>query len=191
MIGAVVSDIKQYFYCPRIIYYNYCLPVPRKITEKMTHGEEGHDIISLLERRRKLKEYGLDEGERRFNLFLESERMGLRGALDLLIIANDRYFPVEFKYTDKKVSLNHKCQLASYAFLVEDVLKVSVEVGFIYRVPQKDIVEVRIDDTLRSKVTEALNGIRKIVTSQALPKPTVDRGKCIDCEFRKYCRDIL
>lgn len=34
-----VSDLKQFIYCPRIVYYNYVMPVEKKTTYKMEHGK--------------------------------------------------------------------------------------------------------------------------------------------------------
>ncbi|MDI3281650.1 MAG: CRISPR-associated protein Cas4, partial [Bacillota bacterium] len=94
-----VTDIKQYFYCPRIVYFLHVLPVDRRPTAKMAYGKEEHLRLDALEKRRRLARYGLAEGERRFHVFLHSERWNLAGLLDLLIIAPGGYFPVEFKYS--------------------------------------------------------------------------------------------
>lgn len=32
MISIRVNDIKQYAYCPRIVFYQYCMPVEKKAT---------------------------------------------------------------------------------------------------------------------------------------------------------------
>ena len=34
----VVTDLKQYAYCPRVVYYTYCLPLLRPMTFKMERG---------------------------------------------------------------------------------------------------------------------------------------------------------
>ena len=94
-----VGDVKQYFYCPRIIYYTYCLPVPRPVTHPMQVGATEHEVLSVLERRRSLKRYGLNDGERRFHVPFRASSLGLTGVLDMLIITGERAFPVEFKHT--------------------------------------------------------------------------------------------
>ncbi len=33
-----VNDIKQYFYCPRVVFYQYSMPVEKKNTRKMELG---------------------------------------------------------------------------------------------------------------------------------------------------------
>ena len=80
-----VSDLKQYVYCPRILYYHACLPRVRPITYKMQAGINAQLPAEGRERRRSLRAYGLEQGQRHFNVPLVSERLGLRGQVDLVI----------------------------------------------------------------------------------------------------------
>ena len=107
-----VNDLKQFEYCPRIVFYNTVMPVERKITVKMERGKEEELRLDALENRRTLKRYELGSGERRFHLGLESVRLGLSGKLDLLIISPKGFFPVDFKYTRGRPHRNHLVQLA-------------------------------------------------------------------------------
>ncbi len=90
MMNLRVSDIKQYFYCPRIIYYTYCLPAPRPVTYPMQAGTVEHEALNVFERRRSLRRYGLDAGERRFHVSLKADALGLAGVLDMLIITQEQ-----------------------------------------------------------------------------------------------------
>ena len=79
MISLRVSDLKQYIYCPRILYFYYVLPVPRRVTRKMEYGKMEHIEIQQLEKRRGLKPYGIMEGKRSFQISLSSTRLGMHG----------------------------------------------------------------------------------------------------------------
>ena len=103
-----VSDIKQYFYCPRVVYHTYYTPVTRPTTHPMQIGAVQHERLSVLERRRTLSRYGLDAGSRKFHISLHAESLGLSGVLDLLIETEDGTFPVEFKDTTQRLNLNAK-----------------------------------------------------------------------------------
>src|ERR1035437_6055161 len=59
-----VNDLKQYAYCPRIVFYQYAMPVQHKATFKMDHGKAIEPRLEQLEQRRTLREYGLAEGMR-------------------------------------------------------------------------------------------------------------------------------
>ena len=84
-VSLAVTDLKQWVYCPRILYYHQCLPDVRPVTYKMEAGIEAGRAEEGREERRSLRAYGLAEGEREFNVPLASERLGLRGEIDLLI----------------------------------------------------------------------------------------------------------
>lgn len=185
-----VSDLKQYAYCPRIVYYQHVMPVDREPTYKMAHGKEAHVSLEALEKRRKLRAYGLDSGERIFNLWLHSERLGLSGKLDLLIRTKHGVYPVDFKFTEGRPHRNHFLQLAAYALLVEERYGVSVDRGFLYLIPSKRVVTVEITDTLKQEVLESLQRIREMVRREAIPPPTPVRARCTDCEYQNYCADI-
>lgn len=184
-----VTDIKQWYYCPRVVYFTYLMPVEKKITPKMRFGAEQHEIISALERRRKLKEYGISEGQRLFHVPLRSTHLGLSGLLDLLLITGSRYIPIEFKDTLRGVSMNHRYQLAGYALLIEENYACKVDQGFLYQIPTDRVNTIRLDDQLKSAVRNAVNDIHEMIATESMPQPTPQRGKCTDCEFLHFCGD--
>ena len=186
-----VSDIKQYFYCPRVVYHTYYTPVVRPTTHPMQIGAVQHEVLSVLERRRTLSRYGLDTGSRQFHISLHAESLGLSGVLDLLIQTEDEAFPVEFKSTTQRLNLNAKYQLTAYALMVEECLGKSVSQGFIYRIPTQRITAVPISETLRRRTLDAIKQIRRMLSDEWMPPPTPQRGKCVECEFRRFCADVL
>ena len=78
-----VTDLKQYTYCPRVVFYTYCLPLVRPTTYKMEAGIAAHGRGEKLERRRTLAAYGLEEGKRHFEVAVSSQELGLRGRVDM------------------------------------------------------------------------------------------------------------
>ena len=186
-----VSDLKQFMYCPRVVYLQYVLPVERKVTHKMEHGHLEHLELNRLERRRKLVEYGLDEGERRFHVPLHSDRLGLTGVLDLLLVTPRGYFPVEFKYSSRDPALNHKYQLTAYAVLVEETFQRPVRTGFLYMAPGKRIHPVDITENMRLHLRRMMGAIRRMVAEERMPARARSRGRCRDCEYRRFCGDVV
>src|SRR5205807_2565075 len=77
-----VTDLKQYTYCPRIVFYRYCLPRVRPITYSMQEGIRSHEEEENREERRSLRNYGMTQGERAFHLALQSTRLGLTGRVN-------------------------------------------------------------------------------------------------------------
>lgn len=186
-----VNDLKQYDYCPRVVYYQYVMPVERKATFKMEHGQSAEAHIDELERRRTLRRYALPDGHRHFHVWLTSEELGLSGKLDLLIESSSGWFPVDFKETIGPVRSNHLLQLCGYSLLVEEAHHCTVTEGFIYLIPGNRIGRVAITDQLRAETVAALDCIRDMVLLQRVPGPTPVIARCTDCEYRNYCGDVF
>jgi len=162
-----------------------------KSTYKMQRGHEAQSAIEALEKRRRLKEYGLLEGRRHFGSWLFSRKLGLSGKLDLLIETDDACFPVDFKYTTRRPHRNHSFQLAAYAALVEEKFRKPVPAGFIFLTIPDCVVRVPISDQLRSEVRGALSGIYKMIQTETFPEATSARARCTDCEYRNFCADVF
>jgi CRISPR-associated exonuclease Cas4 len=189
-----VSDLKQWVYCPRVWYYHHCLPDVRPITYKMQHGTEAGLHTEELEQRRSLRAFGLTRGERAFNVALRSERLGLRGAVDMVIDTDEagarELIPVDFK--ESKIAGEHfALQVAAYGLMLEEQHGLAVRRGFIYLAPLRRAEEIRIDKRLRKKAEVALAGMRRVITHETMPAPTTNLGKCASCEFRRFCNDVM
>lgn len=185
-----VTDIKQYIYCPRIIYYTYVCPVPKKTTYKMETGKIEHVSLDKLEKRRTLKRYNFQEGERVFHAYLKSDRLCLEGKLDMHIVSGKQYFPVEYKFTERKAALNHKYQLISYAMLLEDHYNTAIRYGLLYLVPKRDITEVEITSNARDFIRGTIDKIKNMIGSEKFPPQQRQYAKCRDCEYLPFCNDI-
>jgi CRISPR-associated exonuclease Cas4 len=186
-----VNDLKQFEYCPRIVFYNTVMPVERKSTVKMERGKEIELKLDALEARRTLRRYRLAEGERRYHVWLSSDRLGLSGKLDLLIVTPDACYPVDFKYTRDRPRRNHVLQLGGCALLVEDVMQMPVPAAFIYIAPANQLARIIVTPGLKDLVRTRLREIREMIGEQFLPEPTPVRARCEECEFRNYCGDVF
>jgi len=192
-----VTDLKQYTYCPRIVFYRYCLPRIRPTTVLMQEGILKHNEEDDREERRSLRNYGFTEGERFFHLALQSEQLGLSGRIDLVIAAPSRNATtaevcvVEYKYSEQKAGTHFKLQLAAYALLIEEAWNVSVKRGFIYSIPMKSVETIAITPQLRKKVVQTVTHIRQLVAQESMPEPPSAQGRCVTCEFRRFCNDVV
>lgn len=185
-----VTDVRQYFYCPRIVYYRLAQPLRRPTTYKMREGKLAQDRTADLERERSLQAYGLNAGARHFNVSLRSETIGLQGIVDMVIVTAEEAIPVEFKNTTQPPARNHSYQLAAYALLVEERWGLPVRRGFVYRMPLKEATAIRLTPALRQAVTGALVAMRRMVAQEAQPEPTEHVGRCVECEYRRFCGDV-
>ena len=192
-----VTDLKQFAYCRRVVFYTYCLPLVRPVTFKMERGAIAHRTASTKERRRSLRAYGLHRGERHFDVRLESPQLGLSGRIDMVIetdenqIGAKEIIPVEYKNSRREVGAHWKEQLAAYALMLEEAWKTPVRRGFVYHLPLRRAREVPITPRLRKGVREIIAQMREMVERQAMPPPPRSRRPCVECEFRRFCNDVL
>jgi len=187
-----VSDLKQFVYCPRIVYYTYCLPLLRPVTYKMEAGVEAHDKATADEHRRSLRAYGLAEGQRHFDVMLTSERLRFSGRIDMvIIIAATEAIPVDYKLSRHEPPEHYCMQLAAYAELLEENWQVKVRKGFIYRLPLRQAEAVPITTRRRASVRKQCVEMRRMITDQRMPEPTSKRARCVNCEFRRFCNDVF
>jgi CRISPR-associated exonuclease Cas4 len=192
-----VVDLKQYIYCPRIVYYHHCLPHIRPITYKMEAGLAAQAEEELRAARRSLRIYGLKRGECESNVYLESEGLGLRGQVDLVIKTDDNplgeveLIPVDYKLSRGQLGIHFKLQLVAYGLLLQEAHGLPVKRGFLYAIPQRRAIEVPFTPGLRTKLSQALVEMQEITSKEFMPAPTKQRAKCEVCEFRRFCNDVV
>jgi CRISPR-associated exonuclease Cas4 len=184
-----VTDLKQYAYCPRVVFYERCLPRIRPTTYKMEAGAEEHEDESKRSARRRLSRYAVSEGERIFDLRLSDHALGLSGLLDEVVLTASECIPVDFKLS-KQVSANHRLQLAAYGLLLEGHFGRPALRGYIHLMLSGKSVEVKLTAALKDKVRATLAALHEMVRAEKMPPPTPVRNSCFSCEFRRFCNDV-
>lgn len=190
-----VTDLKQFAYCPRVVYYEYCTPGLRPVTYKMSAGIAEQERVAGLEERRSLRAYGFQRGERHFNVTVTSAQLGYTGQVDMVIATSEeggrRLFPVDFKLSRREPGHHFKLQLAAYALLLEEAWQAPVDEGAIYLIPTKQVIKVKLTTRLRNDAVRHLAAVRDLLTAERMPPPTAQRSRCVNCEFRRFCNDVL
>lgn len=186
-----VTDLKQWAYCPRVIYYRYCLPLLCPETVKMQVSHRAHDREREREVRRSLAAYGLVEGERHFDVRLRSEEWGLTGRVDLVIETAAEVIPVDYKASRRQPGTHFRLQLAAYGVLCEEVWGKPARRGFLYLIPLRRAEEVPLAEGIRRRMTRAVREIRQMVEGEVMPSPLRGRAKCVTCEYRRFCNDMV
>lgn len=187
-----ITDLKQYIYCPRILYYHACLPDIRPVTYTMERGIQAHDKERQKANRRSLAMYHQDQaitGQRHFDLALQAPDLGLTGRLDEVVDTGETLIPVDYK-NSRHIAEHFKLQLAAYALLIESALGLKVPYGFLYLIPTRKTEQIKLTPALRKKVHATLADMRQIADTERMPPPTEARQKCPGCEFRRFCNDV-
>lgn len=185
------TELRQFHYCPRVVFFERCTPISRRQTILMMHGQEKHQAEQQRERRRQLSRYELTEGERQYNVKLTNEALGLTGEMDLLIVQDDRAFPVEFKHSRRPPTPGHKLQLCAYALLVEAELNLSVPHGYWFSSRTRERHTIAFDTRLRNRTKKAIETVRDLIQKERCPEPTKQVNKCLECELKNFCGDTL
>lgn len=189
-VWLTISDLKQFGYCPRIVYYQHRMAGIGKATFKMEEGRAAQAEIERLELRRTLRRYGLSEARRRFGVWLKSERYRLTGRIDLLLESDEEVSVVEFKLTETEPQKNHLLQLCGYGIMAEDVFQKRARRAFFYRIPDERVFEVELTDSLRQEVLKIVEEMRLSIVMGWLPEATEVRRRCEQCEYVNFCADV-
>lgn len=190
-----VTDLKQWTYCPRVVFYRYCLPRIRPITYSMQAGVQAHEEAISREERRSLRSYGLETGERFFDVALTSERLHLTARIDLVIRAQteqgEEGIVVDYKLSEREAGSHFKLQLAAYAVMLEEAWGIPVRRAFLYHIPQRQAEAIPITASLRQKVETTITAIHAAIAGELMPRPPARLGPCVSCEFRRFCNDVV
>jgi len=189
-VDLTVSDLKQWAYCPRIVYYGHVMGRMGRATWKMGEGKSAEDMFEKLEVRRRLAKYRLDGAERRFRVWLLDEELGLCGKADLLLCGSEEVAAVDFKLTSGMPGANHRMQLAGYSMLAERATGLVARRAFVYRIPDSRLFEFPVGEKERDAVRAAIGEIRRMCEVEELPAATDVRGRCVECEFQNFCGDV-
>ncbi len=186
--AITVTDVKQWGFCKRVVYFERCLPSIRPTTYHMKHGQRIHKEQPRHAIRRVLPKE-TPEGSREFGVRYYSPKLGLSGMLDELIRTPHSIIPVDYK-TTTSVAYNHKLQLACYALLIEDLEGVAVSMGYIYLVPKQKMVKIALNTELKEAVRHIIQDIFDMTTQERMPSATENPNLCGGCEFRRFCNDV-
>ncbi|MEM1548398.1 MAG: CRISPR-associated protein Cas4 [Thermoproteota archaeon] len=189
---VAATDIKQYHFCPRIIYFTRVLGVEERTTESEEEGREAHTEFHRKERRRTTLLGGktIKIEQKWTALRLKSEKLGLEGMVDMVVKTPEGYAIVEYKMTNmpKRIMPGHLYQAAAYAMLVEEVFKTIVRKLYVYYEKSGKFLEIPMTDTIRKHVVWTIGKIRNIIKEEKLP-PAKSSGKCKSCGYRWVCKE--
>jgi len=191
-----VTDIKQYVYCPRIVYFDRVLHATPVFGSQQEDSKELHEDYVKKELRRKDAIYYSLEfvgAEKLLFSSLSSSMLGLRGSVDCIIkTVTGEYVPVEYKImnSDKsRIHMQHKYQLVGYALLIEDNFGTLVRRGFVNYIPETLILQLEITPTMKSYVKRVLGHIKRIIKEEELPPIRVAKEKCTGgCGHKQTCK---
>lgn len=185
------NELRQYNYCPRVIFYERCTPVHRRETLRMQYGREAHDVENALEKQRSLQRYGLHEGKREFNVQMHAPSLELFGTADLIVTVGEETYPIEFKDSTRSPDLGHEMQLCAYGLLLEATRATRSPRGYWHSTRTRETFVIEFDAKLRKRTLAAITDINSFIKAERCPDPTPQVAKCFDCELKNFCADVF
>ncbi len=183
-----VNLIRQWTYCPRIVYYIELMDFPVTYPTWVKQGESFHKKEAHLWQRRNLSRFGLHEGK----LFLEhpvkSQEFSIHGVADMIIETEKEVFPVEFKLGSSEKRKGGVLQLVAYGIMAQENLGKECKFGFLAHGP-KNLQKIAMTEPLIKGVLEKTDEIRKMMNTGIKPDSPASESQCTNCEYLNYCND--
>lgn len=183
------SEIIQYLYCPRFIYFEKVLGIPQfeEKSYKAMRGRDLHDRKIRMNKDYLRKKIGVVDKYQ--EQYLTNSM--IRGIVDEVLFLDDgTAAPLDYKFAEykDKVFNTYQTQLACYAWLIEENFNKPVNRGFlVYTRSKNKIIDVMIEDTLKKEVKDAAGAIIEIIDRNRFPKATRYKKRCIECTYRNIC----
>ena len=190
-VFITVSDVMEYLFCPRFIYFMHCLGIPQHEEKryKVLKGRELHDAREKVNRnyiRKKLQCVRKDVA-----VYLVSRKFCLKGEVDeVLFLEDGTAAPLDYKFAEfkDKVYRTHKYQSALYGLMIADNYGVEVNRGFVCYTRSNHLVkEVKLSDKDFERAIALVNEVLEIIQKGFYPEATKNKVRCVDCTYRNIC----
>jgi CRISPR-associated exonuclease Cas4 len=186
-----ISDVLEYLFCPRFIYYMYCLDIPQYQEKrfKVLKGREVHETRKLTNRDYVRKKLNCFRKER--EIFIASKERHIKGIVDEVLFLDDgTAAPLEYKFAEykEKVFNTYKFQLVLQAFLIRENYKIEVNRAYLCYTRSNSLVkEIEISTSDFKKADKIIQEILDIIQKGLYPQTSKSSRKCIDCCYRNIC----
>ena len=190
-VSVTPSEIVEYLYCPRFIYFMNCLAIDQheELRYKVLEGRNVHEIKTRLNTDYLRKK--LDCVDKKIEVYMGSAELHIRGIVDEVIFFQDgSAAPLDYKFAEFKgqVFEPYKFQSIYYGLLIKENFNVDVCRGFICYTRSNNLLkEIQFEEKDYIYCREIIIDILNITQFGYFPKRTNEKGKCIDCCYRNIC----
>lgn len=191
MPNITASDVIEYLYCPRFIYFMYCLNISQQEENryKVQKGRQIHEIKAEINKSYLRKKLNVVKKE--INIPLNSEKYCIHGIVDEILFLNDgSASPFDYKFAEYKDKLfkTYKYQSCIYGLLIQENYNIPVNQGFICYVRSNNLVkEIEFNKKELDETIKIIFDILKIIETGIFPKKIKSARRCIDCCYKNIC----
>jgi CRISPR-associated exonuclease Cas4 len=186
-----ISDVLEYSFCPRFIYYMHCLDIPQHEEKrfKVIKGRSVHEEKRTTNPEYLRKKLGVVKKES--SVFIASKKYHIKGIVDeVLFMADGTAAPFEYKFAEykDKIFTTYRYQLVLHALMIKENYNIDVNRGFICYVRSNNLIkQVGIGPKDFEEGIETINEILRIICKGFYPSKSKYKNKCIDCCYRNIC----
>ena len=183
-----INLIRQWCYCPRVVYYRELTNIKPKFPPWVSQGEEFHKVERKLWQRRNLSRFRLTSGKSFYSVNLRDSELGLHGIVDMVIETEFDIFPVEFKLSARSKKRGDIFQLTAYAILLAKQFSKPSPQGFLVG-SGKIMHSIAMTNELRNSVISVVNQIQEMLLRGRKPDTSATVHQCCNCEYLNFCND--
>lgn len=188
LFSVPVNLIRQWCYCPRIVYYLELTPFSVAHPRWVEQGEQFHEKETKLWLRRNLRRFHLEGGKVHLGVSAGSARHQIHGIADMVIETADAVYPVEFKLAESVQKRGGILQLVAYGMILEDTFTKKSPFGFLTE-EKKKISWIELSEARRKDVLLQVRRIREMLDKGVKPDSPATIHQCMGCEYRNHCND--
>jgi len=185
------SEVIEYLYCPRFIYYMRCQNLSQHEEQryKVIKGRQIHEWKKKINKEYLRKKLGVVKKEQ--CVYMSSEKYNIKGIVDeVLYLEDGSLAPLDYKFAKYREFLykTHRIQSIMYALLIMDVYKKRVDKGYICYTRSNDYIkEIQFRKGAFLEVIDIINNMLRIIQTGYYPKKTSYKIRCMDCCYRNIC----
>lgn len=187
--SIAVNLIRQWCFCPRIVYYRELMNLVVKDPLWLDQGSKLHLTIEKLERRRNFSKYNIKKGKKYFNFKMSDDNLNIHGIADLVIESEEKIYIIEYKTNPKPKNLGHQLQLCAYSLLAESYFNKKCNISFLS--DGKKLYKINITNVIKDKLMEIISKIRYSLSQSIKPESSATNLQCSQCEYINFCNDRL
>lgn len=186
-----ISDVLEYLFCSRFIYFMYCLNIPQHEEKrfKVLKGREVHEIRRLTNTEYARKKLNCIRKER--DVFIASKENHIKGIVDeILFLEDGTAAPLEYKITEykDKIFCTYRYQLILQALMIKENYEIDVKRGYVCYTRSNSLVkQIDFKPSDFKKAVEIIESVIYIIEKGVYPKATRSSMKCVDCCYRNIC----
>jgi CRISPR-associated exonuclease Cas4 len=186
-----ISDVLEYLFCPRFIYYMHCLDIPQyqELRFKVMEGRKVHEEKMITNPEYLRKKLGVVKKE--INVFIASKQHHIKGIVDEVLFLDDgTAAPFEYKFAEFKDTIfqTYKFQLVLHAIMIRENYHIDVKRGFLCFTRSNNHIEtVEFSDADFERGLEIIHEILEIIDKGFYPNKGKYKNKCIDCCYATIC----